>query len=171
MNVVVEFLIQPELWLRGGVTATYDHIAYKERLIEMDERRGFMLGGSYASADQTFQPAMAVWAAVQSLPRPGIAILAAGIRDFPYDAGLPIALAQYRDGQKVKEFSVSNPLVKISKANDQHGFLDISSTSDVRVGDVFKLGISHPCTAFDKYRFVFCVDENENVTEMVETFF
>jgi D-serine dehydratase len=41
----------------------------------------------------------------------------------------------------------------------------------VRVGDLFAFGISHPCTAFDKWRLVFRVDDDFNVTGAVKTFF
>ncbi|WIY24767.1 type III PLP-dependent enzyme domain-containing protein [Parasedimentitalea psychrophila] len=165
------FQRQPQIWLRGGVAATYDHLAYKERLAEMDARGGFVLNGKAVSAETRFQPAMAIWAAVQSLPEPGIAILAAGMRDFPYDAGLPVVLAQYRDGQQIADLSEQEDRLRLTRANDQHAFLKPAAGMDLRIGDVLKLGISHPCTAFDKWRFVFCVDAQDRVTNMAETFF
>jgi D-serine dehydratase len=39
------------------------------------------------------------------------------------------------------------------------------------VGDVVAFGISHPCTAFDKWRVLYRVDEEFNVTGALKTFF
>jgi D-serine dehydratase len=43
--------------------------------------------------------------------------------------------------------------------------------ADIRVGDLFALGISHPCTAFDKWDVLYRVDEEFNVLEALKTFF
>lgn len=165
------FADRPPLWLRGGVAATYDHLVYRERLAEMDERGGFQLGGRTLSAVETFRPSLSIWAVVQSIPQTDLAILAAGMRDFPHDAGLPVALTQYRNGELLKEFTTSGSQLKVEKAMDHHAYVPISPDTDIRVGDVFRLGISHPCTAFDKWRFVYCVDDAYRVTRVVETFF
>jgi D-serine dehydratase len=42
---------------------------------------------------------------------------------------------------------------------------------DLRVGDRVVLGISHPCTAFDKWKLIYVVDDLENVVDGVMTFF
>ena len=39
------------------------------------------------------------------------------------------------------------------------------------VGDVVLLGISHPCTTFDKWRVLFTVDDRYRVLGAVRTFF
>jgi D-serine deaminase-like pyridoxal phosphate-dependent protein len=41
----------------------------------------------------------------------------------------------------------------------------------VQVGDRVGFGISHPCTAFDKWREVAIVDEDYNVVDTVSTYF
>lgn len=44
------------------------------------------------------EPALEVFAQVQSLPEPGLAIMAMGKRDISCDPDLPMALRLYRDG-------------------------------------------------------------------------
>jgi D-serine dehydratase len=41
----------------------------------------------------------------------------------------------------------------------------------VEVGDLVALGPSHPCTTFDKWRTVYLVDDDYDVTETVATYF
>ena len=166
-----EFSSRPPLWLRGGVASIYDHRIYRERLREMDERNGFVLNGETTSAVETFRPALSLWAVVQSLPQPGMVILAAGLRDFPHDAGLPIVLEHWRDGSLVRAFDLDDTPFIIEKAMDHHAYLSPLPNVELFVGDVIRLGISHPCTAFDHWRFVLCTDENHRVTRVVETFF
>ncbi len=43
--------------------------------------------------------------------------------------------------------------------NDQHAFVRFPADVDLRVGDVLRLGISHPCTAFDKWGLLPVVDD------------
>jgi D-serine dehydratase len=159
----------PQLWLRPGVAPTYDHIVYQERLRQMDARGGLVLHGRTTSAVEAFSPALALWAAVQSIPEPGIAIIAAGMRDFPVDAGYPTLLAQYRGGKQLAAFAAGD--ISIVRANDQHAYLPIGDRFNARVGDVLKFGISHPCTAFDKWPVLFCIDEHDRITRAVRTYF
>jgi D-serine deaminase-like pyridoxal phosphate-dependent protein len=97
-----------------------------------------------------FRSAMHGWARVLSLPDADRAILDGGKRDFPYDEGMPVS-----------EFGV------IEKLNDQHAYLRSSS---VEVGQVVKLGLSHPCTAFDKWRLIPVLD-GDVVVDLVRTYF
>lgn len=160
--------VAPRIWLRPGVAPTFDHVVYQERLEQMDERSGFVMGGVVKSAVAAFEPALALWAAVQSILDDDTALLAAGIRDFPVDAGYPTLLAHYRRGVLLAGYSPGQH--NLTKANDQHGYLPLGGL-DLRVGDVLKLGISHPCTAFDRWPILFTVDSNERVTGAVKTYF
>ena len=54
--------------------------------------------------------------------------------------------------------------------NDQHAYLRIPPDADVLVGDLVGCGISHPCTAFDKWRVLLVVDDDYAVTGAVRTF-
>jgi D-serine dehydratase len=42
---------------------------------------------------------------------------------------------------------------------------------DLRFGDMIASGISHPCTAFDKWRFIPIVDDEYNVVDGLITYF
>ncbi|HWN35757.1 MAG TPA: amino acid deaminase [Pseudonocardia sp.] len=94
--------------------------------------------------------AMHAWVRVVSRPEPGLALLDAGKRDVPYDEGLPEPqLAADQLG------APAHPLAgEISAVNDQHAFLRLDPATELRVGQVVRLGLSHPCTAFDKWRWI-----------------
>jgi D-serine deaminase-like pyridoxal phosphate-dependent protein len=123
--------------------------------------------------------AMHAWARVVSRPEPGLALLDAGKRDVPYDEGLPEPqLAADRLGGPTR------PLAgEISAVNDQHAFLRLAPDTPLRVGEVVRLGLSHPCTAFDKWRWIPVLESNTEsgtesgteddplVTDLVRTFF
>ncbi|WP_144795851.1 alanine racemase [Microbacterium paludicola] len=88
--------------------------------------------------------AMHAWARVVSQPEEGLALLDAGRRDVPFDLDLPVP-------QSVRG--------EITALNDQHAFLALAQGEDVAVGDVVRLGLSHPCTAFDKWRVIPIIDD------------
>src|SRR6201996_2830892 len=149
--------------LRSGCYVTHDQGHY-QRLVHAVNRR---LGCSDA---QGLRAALEVWALVQSLPEPGLAILAVGKRDISYDLGMPVPLATCarasRDCVAVPEGW------SVQKLNDQHAYLHVTSdTQDLRVGDRVCLGISHPCTTFDKWRWMAVVDEDYTVVDAIVTCF
>lgn len=115
------------------------------------------------------QPALQVWAYVQSLPEPGRAIIALGKRDAAFDAGLPTPALWYRPGQA--EPGAAPAHWKLSAMMDQHAFMQIGDGDDIQVGDMIAFDISHPCLTFDKWRQVLLVDEQYRVTDVAETFF
>ena len=41
----------------------------------------------------------------------------------------------------------------------------------VRPGDLVRFGISHPCTAFDKWREIPVVDDDHRVVDVLHTYF
>lgn len=88
--------------------------------------------------------AMHAWARVLSQPEERLALLDAGRRDVPFDIDLPVP--QSVDGE-------------ITALNDQHAFLRLAAGAEVSVGDVVRLGLSHPCTAFDKWKVVAVIDD------------
>lgn len=97
------------------------------------------------------------WSRVLSRPEPNLAILDGGKRDFPYDLGLPTT----RFGRVVT-------------VNDQHAYLTLDGEAPA-VGEVLRLGLSHPCTALDKWRAIAVVDDASSgdplVTDVVMTYF
>lgn len=112
-----------------------------------------------------FRTAMRGVARVVSQPEPGLALLDGGKRDFPYDEGLPRARGVAADLGEAWE-----PLdAPVSALSDQHAFL----RADVPIGAVVALGLSHPCTAFDKWRLLPVVDSWESgaVVDLIRTWF
>jgi D-serine deaminase-like pyridoxal phosphate-dependent protein len=99
------------------------------------------------------RPALEVWAHVLSTPEPGLAIVGMGKRDAPYDEGLPIPR---RGG------------VTITKMQDQH---TVVRADGLKPGDLLAFGISHPCTAFDKWRALPLVDRDYRVVGTISTNF
>lgn len=113
-----------------------------------------------------FVPALAVWSRVLSRPEHGLALLDAGRRDLPFDLDLPVP--QNDDGTPLAGAAITS-------VNDQHAFLSLPDDSTIGVGDVVRLGLSHPCTALDKWRVVPVVDDSRSndprVTGFIETVF
>ena len=60
---------------------------------------------------------------------------------------------------------------RIARLNDQHAYMEVPADVDVRVGDLVGCGISHPCTTFDKWRWMPIVDDGYAVTGAIVTFF
>lgn len=114
--------------LRSGCYVTHDH-------------------GTYAGVSPVsgLIPALTVRAVVLSVPEAGIAVVGAGKRDLPYDAGLPVLLsAQTADGAPKVGAAAS-----VRNLFDHHTVL--TGAKDLDVTDVVDFGISHPCSAFDRW--------------------
>jgi D-serine deaminase-like pyridoxal phosphate-dependent protein len=111
-----------------------------------------------------FRSALRAWAQVTSKPQDDLALLTIGKRDASFDEGLP-------EPQLVRDRSGSvSPLTdaKVTALNDQHAFLQLGSP--VSVGDWIGLGLSHPCTVFDKWQLLPVVD-GTTVVDLVRTYF
>jgi D-serine deaminase-like pyridoxal phosphate-dependent protein len=107
--------------------------------------------------------ALEVFAQVLSNPEPGLSILGAGKRDLPFDEGLPVA-KWVRGGGAVRPLDGA----VVERLNDQHAYL---RGADLTPGSLVCLGISHPCTAFDKWRVVPVVDDDYRVVDLLHTYF
>jgi len=156
------------LVLRSGAVFFHDHGIYDRSLSALDAREGFAVGGVSVSAQNSFRPALRLWAEVLSRPEPGLAICGMGMRDVSFDQGFPIVLAVFRAG---KRLSVPPARAEVFKLNDQHAFLTIAPGDDIAVGDVVEFGISHPCTCLDRYRVIFGVDAAGHVRHAFPTYF
>ncbi|UFU05469.1 alanine racemase [Ruania halotolerans] len=100
-----------------------------------------------------------VWSRVLSAPEPGRAILDAGRRDLPFDAGLPVPQRVHRArGDDTEQLS---PNWWATAMNDQHLHL-AGSGVELQIGDLVRLGISHPCTLLDKWRTVLLVQSSDD---------
>ena len=151
--------------LRSGCYITHDHGTYRRMQAVMGTRIGCTEGNG-------LQAALEVWAVVQSMPEPGLAILSVGRRDVSYDIEMPMPIAQCPLGQTTPQAVPAD--WTISGLNDQHAYLRIgasTSASHLRVGDRIGLGISHPCTTFDKWRWMPVVDDNYRVVDALVTCF
>jgi D-serine deaminase-like pyridoxal phosphate-dependent protein len=105
----------------------------------------------------SFRSALHGWVRVVSRPEPGLALADGGRRDLSFDEGLPVVQAVRRGGTGATE-----PLegAEVTALNDQHAFVRLSGPArDLRVGDVLRLGLSHPCTVFDKWGLLPVLDD------------
>jgi D-serine deaminase-like pyridoxal phosphate-dependent protein len=137
------------LLLRSGGYVTHDSKYYEEIY-------------PFRDLDQRFKPAIEVWAQIISTPEPNFGVLNLGKRDIGNDLHNPIPFAKYGSG--LTAFSG-----QIEKLNDQHGYL--RSKQDFAVSQLVGLGISHPCTTFDKWRLIPLVNDNYDVVDCLYTFF
>ena len=149
--------------LRSGCYVTHDQGHYQRLVHSVNQRLA-------CSDAQGLRAALEVWALVQSLPEPGLAILAVGKRDLSYDLGMPVPLATC--ARASRECVAAPEGWAIHKLNDQHAYLHLTSNSnDLQVGDRVCLGISHPCTTFDKWRWMPIVDDDYTVVDAIVTCF
>jgi D-serine dehydratase len=146
--------------LRSGCYVTHDHGSYRRYMAVMDTRLGCGHG---------LQAALQVWAMVQSVPEGGLAILTAGKRDCSYDIEMPIPASWFVRGQDRPEPAPAQ--WKVAAMNDQHAYLRTGAGPAPQVGDLVGLGISHPCTTFDKWRWMAVVDERFDVVDAIVTCF
>ncbi len=149
-----------QLVLRSGCYLTQDLGKY-QRVSPLDGRRD-------PSETLHLDNALEGWARVLSRPEPELAILGTGKRDLPYDADLPVPLTSYRDGVVTSDLRGGSAIFKMM---DQHAFMSVPAELVLEPGDIVVLGMSHPCTAFDKLRLVPLIDDNHVVVDAVLTFF
>jgi D-serine dehydratase len=154
-----------EIVLRSGCYLSHDSKIYTEAFARLSARTP-----EVAELGEGLKPALELWAAVQSMPEPGLAILTMGKRDVSHDLDLPIARQWYRPGLHAGPQDLGTSF-RVSGLYDQHTCLQAPADSPLRVGDLVSFGISHPCTTFDKWRLLYVVDDDYTVTEAIRTFF
>jgi len=151
------------LVLRSGAYITHDDGLY---------RRVSPLGENPRTDGERLVSAMHAWVRITSQPEPGLAIFDAGKRDLPFDQDMP-------EPQLIRPRSEGAPVLEaagmtVTKLNDQHGFLRFGDVPVV-IGDELRVGLSHPCTAFDKWGLIPVVDDPDAadpvVVDLVRTFF
>ncbi|MGG7507356.1 alanine racemase [Plantibacter sp. YIM 135249] len=153
---VVAEVLAPRRDLAGARGIATDVILRSGAYITHDD--GFYRGITPLGRDGRgeFRSAIHGWATVVSRPEPGLALVDGGKRDFPFDEGLPEVQGFRRFGSADLE-----PLdgATITAMNDQHSFVALPADSELQVGDVVRLGLSHPCTTFDKWRALIVIDD------------
>ncbi|HEX5236216.1 MAG TPA: amino acid deaminase [Silvibacterium sp.] len=153
-----------EIVLRPGCYLTHDIGVYRDAQARIEAQN------PVAHAMRSgLQPALQIWAYVQSVPEAERAIIGLGKRDAAFDAGLPVAALRYRPGGAAPQSAPAH--WKMTKMMDQHAYLQIGGQDDVRVGDIIGFDISHPCLTFDKWRAIPVVNGAYDVVDVVETFF
>ncbi|WP_314648616.1 amino acid aldolase [uncultured Microbacterium sp.] len=177
-----------DVFVTAGGSAYFDLVAevYAPAIARDDRTRFTLRSGAYIVHDDGFyrgispldatrtgidegmlRSAMRGYARVVSHPEPALALLDGGKRDFPFDEGLPVVHGVAPDlGRAIAPAAGAS----VTAMNDQHTFL---RDADASIGDVVALGLSHPCTAFDKWHFLPVVEsaESDRVVELVRTFF
>ncbi|WP_320774114.1 amino acid deaminase [Streptomyces sp. CRN 30] len=173
-----------EIMVSAGGSAWFDAVADV-----FDELPGLSLpvlkllrSGAYVSHDEghygrvtpfvrvpeegALQPAFRLWTQVVSRPSPEQAFVNAGKRDAAYDLDLPLARTVRRDG-------VERPAagITVTSLSDQHAWLATTGEADLEVGDWLSLGLSHPCTSFDKWQLIPLVEADGTVVDYIRTFF
>ncbi|MDP9862579.1 MULTISPECIES: alanine racemase [Streptosporangium] len=136
---------QARIMLRSGAYVTHDDGYYRERT-------------PYTRIGGELRAALEIWAHVLSIPEPGLAVVGFGKRDAPFDEGLPVPRGAVADAT-------------VLKMQDQHAVLRLAPDSKVKPGDLVSFGISHPCTAFDKWRVMPVVDDDYIVVDLIDTYF
>ncbi|MFF1596388.1 amino acid deaminase [Streptomyces mirabilis] len=111
-------------------------------------------------------PAFRLWAQVVSRPSPEQAFVNAGKRDAAYDLDLPEVQVVRRDGAERPATGLT-----VTALSDQHAWVRTDPEADVEVGDWVGLGLSHPCTSFDKWQLIPLVEADGTVVDYVRTFF
>ncbi|MBC2900806.1 amino acid deaminase [Streptomyces cupreus] len=112
------------------------------------------------------EPAFRLWAQVVSRPSAEQAFLNAGKRDAAYDLDLPFAQVVRRDG--VERAAAG---IEVTGLSDQHAWLRTAPEADLEVGDWVGLGLSHPCTSFDKWPLIPVAEADGTVVDYIRTFF
>jgi D-serine dehydratase len=149
--------------LRSGCYVSHDAGRY-HRLSPLDGRRA-------AGEEIRLRDALTLWGPVVSAPEPGRVIVGFGKRDAPYDVELPMPRHLYRAGAGPGRRPADIATARVVKLMDQHAFVDIDPGQPVAPGDVMSFGVSHPCSAFDRWRFLPLIDAGGTVVDGVVTSF
>ena len=150
--------------LRSGCYLTHDHVEYRKMLRCVGER---------LRLSETLKPALEVISSVQSCPEPGLALLSMGKRDVSYDMDLPVPIWQAALGDSAVSSVPAH--WEIKALNDQHAYLHFNPQSPASehpaVGRIIGSGISHPCTTFDKWRWMPIINDDYVVTSGISIHF
>jgi len=137
--------------IRAGCTITHDHGLYER-------------SSPLADTPDRFLPAIEAWGSVLSRPEPDIAVIGLGKRDVPSDIEPPIPLRIHGDDRSLDG-------MQVLRLMDQHAICRVPPVLDLAPGELVVFGISHPCTAFDRRRVLFVLDDDDLVVDAVGTLF
>ncbi|MCC6304813.1 MAG: hypothetical protein IT545_06405 [Rhodobacteraceae bacterium] len=151
--------------LRSGCYIAHDAGMYAEAVARVLER-----SPELAALEARPRQALTVWATLQSRPAPDLALLNAGRRDLSHDS-LPPRPLRYATGAGIRALHALPEGHAVTMLNDQHAYLACPPGSPLRPGDLVELGISHPCTTFDKWDVLCVVDRHLDVVDAIRPFF
>ncbi|MZD10495.1 amino acid deaminase [Streptomyces sp. SID5785] len=180
------FAALDEIVISAGGSAWFDAVA--DVFAEIPELSAPVLkllrSGAYVSHDDghyrhltpfnrvpeegALEPAFRLWAQVVSRPTPEQAFTNAGKRDAAYDLDLPEAQV-VRDGRTGELRDATG--VSVTGLSDQHGWVRTEGGAGLEVGDWIGMGLSHPCTSFDKWQVIPVAEVDGTVTGYIRTFF
>ncbi|MDK1476973.1 amino acid deaminase [Streptomyces sp. 549] len=143
--------------LRSGAYVSHDEGHYQE-----------LTPFNRVPQEGALRPAFTLWAQVVSKPEPDQAFVNAGKRDAAYDLRLP-APKVVRDPVTGRERPADG--ITLTALSDQHGWLALEPGAELEVGDWVGLGMSHPCTIFDKWQLIPLVQDDGTVVDYVRTYF
>ncbi|NEY34317.1 amino acid deaminase [Streptomyces sp. PRKS01-65] len=141
--------------LRSGAYVSHDDGHYRE-----------VTPFNRIPGEGALQPAFRLWTQVVSRPSADQAFANAGKRDAAYDLHLPAAQVVRRDGTERPADGI-----EVSALSDQHTWLRTAPGADLEVGDWIGLGLSHPCTSFDKWQLIPVAEADGTVVDYIRTFF
>ncbi|GEB61408.1 alanine racemase [Streptomyces gardneri] len=143
--------------LRSGAYVSHDDGQYREKT-----------PFNRVPEEGALQPAFRLWSQVVSRPTPEQAFTNAGKRDAAHDLHLPEAQV-VRDARTGEIRAAEG--VTVTGLSDQHAWLRTAPEADVEVGDWVGMGLSHPCTSFDKWQLIPLVEADGTVVDYIRTFF
>jgi D-serine deaminase-like pyridoxal phosphate-dependent protein len=141
--------------LRSGAYVSHDDGHYRE-----------VTPFNRIPGEGALQPAFRLWAQVVSRPSADQAFANAGKRDAAYDLHLPAVQVVRRDGAERPADGI-----EVGALSDQHTWLRTAPGADLEVGDWIGLGLSHPCTSFDKWQLIPVAEADGTVVDYIRTFF
>jgi D-serine dehydratase len=151
--------------LRSGCYLTHDSVMYTQLFAQLKKRAPDLAKGL-----GELEPALEVWAYVQSRPEPGRLVVALGKRDISYDQ-LPVPLGWCRPKGNIRSVEPAPAEHKVLALNDQHCIMSVPEDSPWQVGDLVGFGVSHPCLTFDKWRVLHLVDDDYQIVQAIRTYF
>ena len=143
--------------LRSGAYVSHDDGQYRERT-----------PFNRVPEEGALQPAFRLWSQVVSRPTPEQAFTNAGKRDAAHDLHLPEAQV-VRDARTGEVRAAEG--ITVTGLSDQHAWLGTAPEADVEVGDWVGMGLSHPCTSFDKWQLIPLVEADGTVVDYIRTYF
>ncbi|MFE5544217.1 alanine racemase [Streptomyces sp. NPDC056534] len=143
--------------LRSGAYVSHDDGQYRERT-----------PFNRVPEEGALEPAFRLWSQVVSRPTPEQAFTNAGKRDAAHDLHLPEAQV-VRDA-RTGEIRPADGLT-VTGLSDQHAWVRTDEGADLEVGDWLGMGLSHPCTIFDKWQLIPLVEADGTVVDYIRTFF